>query len=291
MTTMPATGPVTGPRRAPGRLRMTPGRRATLAIGVPIVLALIVSAGYSLVSNLGQASFPVRVTIPLQYGRLVANVGGGDVTVRQDQAKSSSARLTGTVQYNLVRPRFTVSGTNIDLGCRVLTGNCGLNATLDVPADTAVNLTSGGGNMQVSGIQSDVVLDSGGGDVAISGAGGIANVTTGGGNLTASDLGGILQFSTDGGDVNAYGLFAPQVTLQSGGGNVTVVFTRAPANLDISSSGGDVTVLLPHGTTRYAITSSADGGDYSASVPVSAASANKISVASGGGNISIAEAS
>ena len=68
-----------------------------------------------------------------------------------------------------------MTGNGISLHCRLPTGNCGLNATLDVPSHTAVDLTSGGGNMQVSGIQGNVTLDSGGGDVGISGIGGTAD--------------------------------------------------------------------------------------------------------------------
>ena len=287
MTTMPATR---APRTSGGALRMTPGRRVALAIGVPVALALIAWSAFSLVAGIGQASFPVSASIPLQDGHLVASSGGGDITVHQDQARSSMARLTGTVDYSLVRPRLTISGDGFHLDCRLPTGNCGLNATLDVPLDTAaVNLASEGGNMQVNGIDSDVTLNSGGGDVAVSGVGGIADVTTGGGNVTASDLTRTLQFTTDGGDVNGTGLSAPRVTTESGGGNVTLAFTGVPVNLNIISDGGDITILLPHGSTRYAITYNTDGGDYSAPVPVSSSSRNTIDVQSGGGNVSIAE--
>lgn len=269
---------------------MTPGRRAALIFGLPVALALIGGTGFSLVSNLGGASFPVSTTFGVQNGHLAASLGGGDVTVRSDRDITGRARLTGTVQYSLVRPRLVVTGTGVSLHCRILTGNCELNATLDVPAGTAVDLTSGGGNLQVSGIASDVTLDSGGGDVSLAGDGATADVTTGGGNVTASDLGGIVRFSTGGGDVNATGLFAPQVTLESGGGNVTLVFTSVPANLSIVSSGGDISVVLPRGSTRYAITSDPGGGTYRAPVPTDPASSHKISVTSGGGNVSITEA-
>jgi DUF4097 and DUF4098 domain-containing protein YvlB len=262
-------------------------------IGVPIALALIGWTAFSFVSGIGQASFPVSATIPLQNGHLVASTNGGDVTLHQDQARSSTARLTGTVQYSLVRPKFTVIGTDVSLDCHIPTGNCGLNATLDVPADTAVNLTSGGGNVQASGIQRDITMDTGGGDVTVSGIGGNTDLSTGGGNVNASDLGGILKFNTAGGDVNVNDLFSPNVTLETGGGNVTLVFTKVPTNVDITSSGGDVTVVLPHGSTRYLITSNPAGGGNSASVPTTTNpnAANKISVSSGGGTISIAEAS
>ena len=290
MTTLPATGPVTSPPRPPADLRMTPGRRATLAIGVPIALVLIGWSAFSLVASIGQASYPVSATFPVQNGRVVASTGGGDITVHQGQASGGTARLTGKVDYSLVRPKFTVSSSGISLQCNVPTGNCGLNATLDVPSHTAVDLNTGGGNMQVSGVQGNVTLESAGGDVGISGIGGTADVLSGGGNVTASGLGGVLDFGTSGGDVDGSGLFSPHVTTDSGGGNVTLVFTKVPDYVKVGSSGGDITIVVPRGNASYAIKSHASGGGYSAQVPTNDASRHTIQVDSGGGNISITEA-
>jgi hypothetical protein len=290
MTTLPATGPVTSPPRPPADLRMTPGRRATLAIGVPIALVLIGWSAFSLVASIGQASYPVSTTIPVQNGRVVASTGGGDITVHQGQASGGTARLTGKVEYSLVRPKFTVSGSDISLQCNMPTGNCGLNATLDVPSHTAVDLNTGGGNIRVSGIQGNVTLESAGGDVGISGIGGTADVLSGGGNLTASGLGGVLDFGTSGGDVDGSGLFSPHVTTDSGGGNVTLVFTKVPDYVKVGSSGGDITIVVPRGNASYAIKSHASGGGYSPQVPTNDASRHTIQVDSGGGNISITEA-
>jgi hypothetical protein len=272
---------------------MTPGRWVALAIGVPFALVLIGWSAFSLVAGIGRASFPVNTSIPLQHGRLVASTGGGDITVHQDQARSDKARLIGTVQYSLIRPHLTIDGTGVHLDCRLPTGNCGLNATLDVPADTPVDLATGGGNVQASGIQRDVTMDTAGGDVTLSGIDGNTDLSTGGGNVNAGDLGGIVNFTTAGGDVTVNDLFSPHVKLKTGGGNVTLTFTEAPAYLDITSSGGDITVLLPHSTTtQYAISYQTEGGVYTASVPVNlAAKAHTITVDSGGGNVSIAEAS
>ena len=145
--------------------------------------------------------------------------------------------------------------------------------------------------MKVSGID-DVTLSSEGGDVAISGPGGLTTVDTGGGDLTASDLAGIVKFSTSGGDITGNDLAAPSVNAGSGGGDVTLVFTQPPANLDITSDGGDITVLLPHGATAYHITSSLRRRQRESSPcrPARCPS-NTISVDSGGGDITIAEAS
>jgi hypothetical protein len=49
--------------------------------------------------------------------------------------------------------------------------------------------------------------------------------------------------------------------------------------------------VVPRGSTSYHIKSTLSGGDYSASVPTNDASRHAIQVDSGGGNISIAEAS
>src|SRR5271157_4214628 len=230
------------------------------------------------------------VALAMELGRAKAKFADDPDAARVlvDQAHSP-----GTVQYSLVHPNFTVIGTAVNLDCRIPSGNCGLNATLDVPADTPVDLASGGGNVQASGIQRDVTLDTAGGDVTLSGVGGNTDLSTGGGNVNAGDLGGIMNFTTDGGDVTVNDLFSPHVKLETGGGNVTLTFTKAPAYLNITSDGGDITVVVPHSTTtQYAISYDTGGGDYSASVPVNlAATAHTITVASGGGNVNISEAS
>jgi hypothetical protein len=287
MTTV--TGPVTGPPRAPARLTMTPGRWVTLLIGVPVALAFIGFSALSLVADIGMASFPVSRTIPVDHGRLVASIDGGDFTVQQGQA-GGPALLTGTVQYSLIRPDFAVHGTGITLHCRLFTGNCGLNAKLTVPPRTALDLTSGGGDLRLSDIQSAVTLDSAGGDVSLSGPGAAATVTTGGGDLSDSGARGFLTFTTSGGDVDGSGLLSPHVKVESGGGDVTLTFTKVPANIDVGSSGGDINIVLPHGTTEYAISYSTAGGDYGASVPTNKFATDKISVRSGGGDVRITEA-
>jgi hypothetical protein len=274
-------------------LRMTPARLATLVIGVPLVLMLIGWIGFNAVALDARGSFPVSYVLPVQDGQLVASFGGGNITLRPGQG--NTARLTGTVQYDLVRPHVTESstaaGTRLGVSCRVPVGSCGLTATLQVPPQIGLTLSSGGGDLDISGPATSVNLSSEGGDIAIAGVGGLARVSTGGGDLSANDLAGILQFSTSGGDINGGDLTAPSVNADSGGGDVTLVFTKSPANLDITSDGGDITVLLPHGDTGYNVTSSADGGDDTVSVPVSPSSKNTINVDSGGGDITIAEAS
>ena len=108
--------------------------------------------------------------------------------------------------------------------------------------------------MQVSGSQNTVTLTSSGGDVSLSDSGSAATVDSGGGNLSLSRLGGILTFTTSGGDVDGGDLTSPKTSVDAGGGNVTLTFTKVPANVHIVSSGGDVTIVLPQASLAPAMT-------------------------------------
>jgi Putative adhesin len=290
-TAMPNTSTISR-LPAAGTLRMTPGRVLTLAIGVPVILALIGLTGFSFIQQVARASFPVSYAMGLQQGQLRVGVNSGDITVRQ--GADSTARLTGTVSYTLSRPHVfatsTASGNEVTVNCPyVAAGNCGLSATLDVPRLTSLTLSSGGGNLTVPGVAPTVNLTSDGGDVSVSGVTGAATVLTGGGDLTAGDMGGPLKFTTDGGDVNGTDLVAPTVRTDSGGGDVNMVFTKVPANLNIITDGGDVNIILPRGATSYRVSTTTDGGDDSVTVPQSASSGDQIAVNSGGGDITISQ--
>lgn len=233
----------------PVRLRMTPGRWMALLIGVPVALALIGWTGFSFVAQFGRASIPVYDTsLLVRHGQLSVNAGGGNVTVRPGQA----ARLAGTVTYSLVRPVISQNGSGISLRCRlVIDGGCDLSATLTVPPRTGLTLS------------------------------------TGGGDLTADDLASTLSFSTEGGNVNGTAVSSSSVTVVSGGGDVTLAFTRPPANLVINAYGGNVNVVLPHDGSGYDVTATTDGGNFNHSIDMNSLSPDKITIDSGGGDINL----
>ncbi len=158
---------------------MTPGRWVALAVGVPVALALIGWTGFSLVTTVARGSYPFSYTIPVQDGQVAVNINAGDVTLQQAPGASTTARLTGTVQYGLIRPGIsesvTPTGANIGMSCAGINTNCGMSASLDVPAQTAVTLWSNGGNITASGFSSGMTL------------------SAAGGNVTATNLAGALQ--------------------------------------------------------------------------------------------------
>jgi DUF4097 and DUF4098 domain-containing protein YvlB len=325
MTQLSTTGPVT----SPGRLRMTPGRRVALAIGVPIVLSLIGFDGFSLVSLVAQASFPVSYAIPVHDGQVKVGLNGSNVTVFQGQGGTS--RLTGTVQYTFERPGVrettTAGSTQVAVDCHISVGNCGMNASLDVPARTTLTVSTGGGDASVSGLDAPITLnldggnltasdlrgnlklDTGGGDVSGSELTGDLVFATEGGNVTANDFQGDLQLDTGGGDLSGSGMAgrvavtteggninenavtAPTVTVQSAGGDVTLTFTQPPTNVQITAEGGNVTVVLPAGATKYDIaTPGTDGGNVSYPGSLfSSSSHDMITINGGGGDVTITQ--
>jgi hypothetical protein len=313
-----------------GGLRMTPARRLTLALGVPLVLALIAWTGFNVVTLVSQASFPVSYTVLAHDGQVNVGLNSGNITVLRGQGGTS--RLTGTVQYTLFRPSVSMSTpggrTQVGVNCNFSVGNCGLNATLAVPAQTAVTVSSGGGDASVSGLDApvtltsqggnlaasdlkgDLHLDSGGGDLAgsdlsgdnlvLSAEGG--NITannvqgdlqldTGGGDLAGSGMVGRLLVSTEGGNIDENDVAVSTVNAQSGGGDVTLTFAQAPTNVQITADGGNVTIILPPGSAKYDIlTPGTDGGNVSYPDGLaSSSSRNMITVNSGGGDVSITQ--
>jgi hypothetical protein len=275
---------------APAAFRMTPARRVALAIGLPVVLSLIGFSAFDLIAQFGQASYPVSYAIPAQQGHLSVGVDGGNVTVRPGQG--DSARLVGTVQYSLVRPVLTRDGASVSLRCRFVFGNCGLDATLSVPAQAALTLSTGGGDATVSGLRHGVDLSSGGGNISVHGVAGQVSVSTDGGDIDLGGLAGTLSVSTGGGNITGTTIASPHVTAHTDGGDTTLTFSSPPANLVITSGGGNVTVVLPRRDGGYAITTRTGGGNTN--VPaniINGTSPDKVSVSTGGGDITITEAS
>jgi Putative adhesin len=222
----------------------------------------------------------------------------------------------------------TSSGVNVNLDCSAnINGNCGVSANLAVPARTGVTLWSNGGdiaasdfssgmtlwadggNVNVSDLTGSLHLDTGGGDLNANGLNGTLVVVTeggnvdggnwtgsgtmrmdtGGGDMSVNGLTGDFQLITEGGNVDASGVIAATSTTQSGGGDVTLDFTKVPQDVSITAEGGNVTVILPTGNTKYDIsTPDLSGGNtsYSQSL-VDPNSPHKITIDSGGGDVTI----
>jgi hypothetical protein len=285
-------------RPAPGgpasqRLPLTPARRGILAVGVPVILALIGVTAYSLVSDVGTGSYPVKYTIPVSEGRLTMNFGGGDLTLQG--TASGTAQVIGKVTYSLVRPHISVAnvagqGAVFTFTCGNWTGNCGLNGTADIPSAAAAMIATDGGDLTASDLTGGVSLSTEGGNLSATNIANSASLQSGGGDLTATQLTGDVDLGSDGGNITATSIGSTHVTADSGGGDIEIVFTRVPQNIQVSADGGDVTIVVPSGPTAYDVTATTDGGNVSDGLPQATSSSHVITVTSGGGDITIEQA-
>jgi hypothetical protein len=309
MTFMSTTGqapvPPAEPRGPLGSLLMTPGRWVALAVGVPVALALIGWTGFSLVTTVARGSYPFSYAIPVQDGQVAVNINAGDVTLREAPG-SSTARLTGTVQYGLIRPAIgesiTPTGASIDMSCNGINTDCGMSGTLDIPAATAVTLWSNGGNVTASGFSSGITLSAGGGNVNVTNLAGNLQLDSGGGDLNANGLTGTLQIATEGGNVNADDWAGTGTTrVDTGGGDMTVngltgnfQMSTEGGNVDASgvasalvamdSGGGDVTLALTQVPQNLQIT--AEGGNVTVILPLGSTTYNISTPDNQGANVS-----
>jgi hypothetical protein len=278
------------PRPGQGRaaLPLTPARRVALLIGVPVCLALTGYLGFDLVAMAGQGHFHFSHTFAASTKQLSVDAGGGNVVI---EPTSGPARLSGDAYYSLIRPTITehdsADSATLAYPCDLPVGNCGLNATVSVPAGMAVTISSGGGDLTASDLTGNVSLSADGGDLSATAITGDVSLQTGGGNLTATRVAGDVDLGASGGDITATAIDSPRVTADSGGGNVEIVFTQVPQDVQVSADGGDVTIVVPAGLATYDVTASADGGNLSDSVPQSPSSPRKISASSGGGDVII----
>ena len=269
---------------------MTPGRGVALLLGVPVVLTFIAFGGYSVVQSLGRASFPVRYQVQVPASGLTMGLGGGSVTVRGDAPSAGTAQVSGTVSYDLARPSVRHDATGISLNCPGIDlGNCDLDATVDVAASTAVKLTTGGGDLSVSGLSGMVSASTDGGNVNATFLSDGATLSTGGGDVTVSQLSGTVSLHTDGGNITGTAIMSTQVSAATGGGDIQLTLTQVPRNLTVSTDGGDVTIVVPKGV--YYVQAHTDGGTVQNNVETSSSSSSPdhITATSGGGDITISQ--
>jgi len=270
---------------------MTPGRAVALLIGVPVVLAVIAYNSYDLVLNVGKGSFPVRENVTVAAGGVTVNLGGGSATVRGGASAPGVARVSGTVTYHLGRPSVRLDTGNIGLNCPWFDeGNCSLDATVDIPSNTALTMTTGGGDLTASRLTGRTKLGTDGGNINLTQATGPLSLSSSGGDVTFSDVKGeTATVSADGGNINGTGIYIPRVTANSNGGDIDLTFagSAAPRDLQVTTNGGNVTVMVPPG--QYNVTTTTNGGSVSHSIKSYPNSPNVIKLATNGGDISLSE--
>jgi DUF4097 and DUF4098 domain-containing protein YvlB len=203
------------------------------------------------------------VTLDTGGGNALVNAFTGTLTLTTDGGSIDTGSLSGNL--------------NLDTGGGNLYSSQLAESSTPQGHSSTLQLGAEGGNVAVGTLTAaDADIDSGGGDVTIS---------------TALAAGKLLQISAEGGNITASGVDAPDAEIDSGGGDITLTFSQVPNNLQLTAEGGNITVVLPGGDAKYRIIADTEGGNINAMPASDPNATNVITVNSGGGDISVTEAS
>jgi hypothetical protein len=271
-------------------LPMTTGRRVALLLGVPVALAVIGWTGLTAVAYAGQASYPVRLAVPVHGSTVSLSSGAADVRVTQ--APGSQLELTGTAHYSIIRSTVTWhntrSGVIVTPRCHFVVGNCSFDFHAVVPAGKRALISTGSGNVTLANLSGPVSAATGSGNIRAENIPDAVSMATGSGDISGATVSGAkVTVKTGSGNISIDGLTGTHVIASAGSGDITLTFTKVPDGVHVANGSGNVTLVLPPGNTPYQVNAATDSGGRVVTVPTNPASRHVITVSDGSGNISI----
>lgn len=167
---------------------------------------------------------------------LDVTTGSGDITVKT--GSSNQVVVHGTVRSNSwifgsdsavhkaeSNPPIQQSGNSIRLGYDLpddVKRHVSISYEITVPPDTAVQAHSGSGNIEASGVRSQVEAQTGSGDIRMRDIGSKTRVQTGSGNIRAETVAAPFWAQTGSGDIEADLTGSGDVDVHTGSGTIQV---------------------------------------------------------------------
>ncbi len=210
-------------------------------------------------------------------GSLIVDSDAGSVTIHGGQV--SGAKIVVTSKTGDIGTRYDVtfeeSAGSLKILCHKKESwspsnwfrSTSMHFDVTVPADTVIDVRTGGGSIDISGLMRDARVRTSGGSIAAADLGGTLVASTSGGSLSFENITGDIQGQTSGGSIEveeAHG----QVDVQTSGGSVSVSF--APGNAkggEIESSGGSIEVEVDP-AANLTIDASTSGGVVQSDLPI-----------------------
>jgi hypothetical protein len=239
-------------------------------------LALPVLLGFSVLLAASSALAESRIEKILKLepgGRFVLETDEGNVTVMGTSSPRAGVVITSNRDNldSLFHFSFEGDGRLARVTARrePLWGRGGsLHFEVEVPAQTQLEIKTGDGNIEASGMRGDADLNTGDGKIEVSGLGGKLTAHTGDGNIRLREITGSVQVRTSDGNIEANSIDGA-LNARTGDGwirleKVTgdVVAGSGDGDINIESAGGRVEAKTGDGKVRVVFgKANASGGE------------------------------
>lgn len=262
------------PARAPESRPRTPGGVVLRVLGGLLVLAMVAGGVSGLLDDWFHTS--ETSTVPVAGDGTVTSIrvdiDSGDVVLTP-----GPLQVTRTARFGLHRPTFSVQVADGQLVLKsrcdvfgfVPFSRCGTDLTIALPETMPI------------------VVSSGAGDVHVTGTAGTVKVSSGAGDIRVDDVRGPLDLSSGAGDIRGRSVRSLTVKAHSGAGDVSMQFAEAPQTVDVDSGAGDLTVVVPADQTTYRLDVDTGAGDRNVDIRSDPAAERRIRAHSGAGDVSI----
>jgi hypothetical protein len=236
---------------------------------------LVVAVGAALA--VAGVVLPRRSTLVRTYAeplnRVVVRLGAGKVTLVAD--RQLGARVSTVRRYSLRKPSIT---SNVENGVLSVAGacpkptivTCRIDVRVGISPETAVDVTTGSGDVRVENVAGSVRVRTSAGAVDIIGLTGTADILT------------------SAGPISGQGLAVTRLRAGTAAGAIGLAFAVAPDSVSASTGAGDVDVALPE--ESYRVTTSAPAGHARVLVPVEADATRTVAVHTAAGRITVRRA-
>jgi len=270
-------------------------------------VALLAAVALSLLAPaIARADYRQEKTLNLAPGgSFVLQADAG--SVRVTGTSNSGARIVITSERDDLASLFDFSFESSGGAARVTARkkerwhslhNLNLHFEIEVPAETGVEVKTGGGSVEISHLTRDANLDTSGGSIHVSDLAaaleartsggsielrdvkGAARVETSGGSIEGDTLGSTLDAHTSGGPIRLDGVRGDVLAHTSGG---SIRIRDAGARVDAKTSGGSVEVSFAAGNARGGEVETSGGG---VRVALDPSVGLNIDADSSGGNVS-----
>ncbi|MGB7311092.1 MAG: hypothetical protein WBC67_18675 [Candidatus Acidiferrales bacterium] len=192
-------------------------------------------------------SIPVRpgerIRLATELGSIVVHTQDADkvdykIHLEADASQKDAQKL---LKSFAISSHDTPDGLSLkaESDARRSSGRLWVTLELDIPKNSALDASTGGGNIDASEINGRVSLSTAGGNITAGNIGGPAHLETGGGNISAKSVAGDLVADTGGGHITI-DTVQGNATLHTSGGHIRVTSIQGTARLD--TGGGNITL-------------------------------------------------